>query len=244
MKMPDFNANPAAHRWDLWRAFHIVDRCFTDFSTGECIWAGPTPDPAQRRLYSKRNVQIVATTDPECPKLYIPGEDTPIPAAWLSRNGAQYLAVDYDFNMAVRLMHHSPYGSASGWADRPIPQRFHNQCAVYWGGPGCKPVGDPIIVSPPWTPTREQKVHLKNLKDQAAAWALMFDVTAGFGSMVHHIVDGVRTRTRISPDPVPARTLMDREFVDLTFEERARLHLHGLEYGHVATEYPYLSTKP
>jgi hypothetical protein len=244
MQMPDFNANPAAHRWDHWRAFHVVDRNFTDFSTGECIWSGSAPDPDQRRRFGKRNVQLVATTDSDCPKLYIPGDDKPIPTAWLSRKGMQHLVIDYDFNMAVKLMHHSYYGKTPDWTDRPIPQRFHGQCAVYWGGPGCKPVGDPITVAPPWVPSPEQKAHLQGLKHQAAAWALMLDVVEEYGSTVIHTVDGVRKRTKVPSDAVPAQKLVHKSFVDLTFVERVQMHLHGFDYGFDPTDYPYLSTKP
>lgn len=242
MQMPDINANPTRRRWDHWRSFHVCDGPFTDFESGECIWTDSEPAPDLRRMYRQRNVQIVSTADAECPRLYLPGETTAIPAAWLNSSGQQIVAIDYDFNKVVRLMMSSYHvrSNASDWAEMPVPHRFRGRCAVYWGGPGCEPVGTSLTISRPNKISADEKAYLQALRDQAAAWAAMMGADLTSWSIT--LPD--RSRGTFHQKPVPASRLLGKTFADLSLATRGQLHVHGYVVDRVSSQVPYLVVKP
>jgi len=91
--------------WDRYRAFHTTNGPFTEFETGEVIvdW---TPRLERRGHYDRYGIQLVATSDDDCPMLYTSpecGNGDHVPKAWLNHRGQQPLAIDWEQGVAVSL---------------------------------------------------------------------------------------------------------------------------------------------
>jgi hypothetical protein len=176
MNYLEFNRNCAQH--DLFDAPYIDRRGFVRFASGEVIFTDPKP--TDRRTDKELGIQIVATGDDDCPDLYVePTGGKPIPKAWLNQGGMQWLAIDHECGVAVRL---APGGYRYGRVgakyqlrdvDHFAPHYLTGRFTAYWAGPARRPIGAPITVSEPYRATKEQKQHLADLKDQANAWAAL-----------------------------------------------------------------------
>jgi len=231
MLYQEFDRNKA--RWDLFDAPHIVDGLFVRFATGEVICTGSAPGPNQRRLYRDYGIQIAATDDHDCPELFVsPDAEKPLPRAWLSQRGQQYLAIDHEQGVAVNLT-----GSVS-WRytsvrpdthlrdeDKRVPHYLTRRFAAYWGGPGRLPVGAPVRVSSPYKPTPEQRKHLQSLSDQAHAWAALKDLP-------DHPVK--------MPVTQPMHVYFDKTFTELPDVLKESLYRCGWATFREETEMPYL----
>lgn len=147
MKKPEF----PRERWsyDTYKAFHINQVPIIFFDTGELICTTMAPCVGDRHHYFDFNVELCTTKD--CGTLWTP-EGIEVKAAWLDDNGQQYLMVDHDEHVAVRLdggqrRYRNPngqmYGSGGEVQRMPgVPDRFQCNAYGYIGGPGCKPVGN------------------------------------------------------------------------------------------------------
>ena len=102
MKLPAFNH--AEMEWDSWRAFHIdaprVRQVHSVRHRRVCR-VDSNWRPENRQVYKELNIQIVATDDDDCPKLYIPGSDKPVPKSHLNTRAMQTLLLDFDHKRAV-----------------------------------------------------------------------------------------------------------------------------------------------
>ncbi|MDB4338408.1 hypothetical protein OAA02_00345 [bacterium] len=100
--MKDFKFDHYSKAWDRYGAFHNSHWGIVEFETGEVIVRSSSVD--NRMMYDKYGIQIVASTDTECPPLYIDKECTePCPKAWLTQGGYTPLAIDYEQKVAFQL---------------------------------------------------------------------------------------------------------------------------------------------
>jgi hypothetical protein len=228
MNYLEFDRNRA--QYDMFDAPHIAGRGFISFASGEVIFTDPKP--TDRRHSRERDVQIVATGDDDCPALYTePQGGDPVTKASLNQRGMQYLAIDHECGVAVQLaMGVSRYGRVGGEyrlrdVDHWVPHYLTGRFAAYWAGPGRRPIGNPITVSEPYIPTKEQKQHLRDLKDQADTWAALTDLPQ-FSTKVYY--------------PIPAHKLFDVDFADLSDDMKKNLHYRSHTNFRVETKHPYL----
>lgn len=133
--MLEVKFNHADRSWDRYRTFYNDVGCFTHFETGE-LMVRSAPEPHQRRRYDEYNIQLVTTTEKECPPLYLRPESTePLTKAWLTQGGQQMLAIDYEQKIAVRIK--------ESWGKSPalmfLPSHVEHARAL-WTGAKRKPV--------------------------------------------------------------------------------------------------------
>jgi hypothetical protein len=112
-------------------------------------------DVYDRRMYHDYGIQLVATTDKECPQLFLDKECTePVKKAWITHHGMQELAIDWEQKVAVRLIiqrgssvlgNHVQNASAywAGAKRLPVPL---GKILVQTPNPEYKKVLSPIIV--------------------------------------------------------------------------------------------------
>lgn len=243
MQLPPYDHQ--RQRWDFYKAFHRVDGNFVFFADGSAIYTDPQPDPSARHKRISLNIEIKSTADSDCPALFAPGEKGPIPKTHLTVGGGQYLMIDHDFDMAVRLMSCSKYGYGRSPAPRPAelaaPGWLTGRFACYWGGPHRKPVGGAIAVSRPMKPTPEQAQKLKDLQASVDMWASMHDLSKGTYINTYQIGDAA---VRMRDDMHTLRDVLDKTITDFNASQRLRIWRDGWESSRVVQEYEYLSTKP
>ena len=139
--MKEFKFDHASKSWDRYGAFHNSDWGIVEFETGEVIVRSSNVD--NRMMYDKYGIQIVASTDTECPPLYIDKECTePCPKAWLTQGGYTPLAIDYEQKVAFQL--HPPTRSGET-AKQGLQIQNHLGSHVrdargYWAGHGRLPI--------------------------------------------------------------------------------------------------------
>ena len=139
--MKEFKFDHANKSWDRYGAFHNSDWGIVEFETGEVIVRSSSVD--NRMMYDKYGIQIVASTDTECPPLYIDKECTePCPKAWLTQGGYTPLAIDYERKVAFQL--HPPTRSGET-AKQGLQIQNHLGSHVrdargYWAGHGRLPI--------------------------------------------------------------------------------------------------------
>ena len=217
MKLPNFDRSKM--EWDSWHAFHITHEGynkFVQFDTGEVVVCYRRWQPDNRRDYPELHVQIVATDDEKCPKLYIPGDTPiPIPKSHLNHNGQQILLVDFDHKRAVSL------DRVLNRADNPppIPERFldnnNRDISAYYAGPNAVPIGSPITRHYPTPLTYDQRKHIKELEDACKVWLQM-----------QPNPDELKKQHRKEIAP-PVLEFVDVSFSVLTLAHRTAIAEHG-----------------
>jgi len=101
--MKKFEFKHHQKRWDKYQRFYADDGTFVQFEDGS-LGLDKSTDPDVRRMYNQYGIQIVTTTDSDCPELYLrPDADEPVKRAWVSQGGQQKLAIDWERKKAVRL---------------------------------------------------------------------------------------------------------------------------------------------
>lgn len=227
----NFDHNVASH--DAYGTPHIPNQGFVRFASGEVIFIHP--QPTDRGWNRHLGIQIVATGDDDCPSLYIePTGGDPIPKAWLNQKCMQYLAIDHECGVAIRLATGvSRYGRVGDKyrlrdVDHFAPHYLTGRFAAYWAGPSRRPIGDPIETSAPYKFSKEEKRHLQDLKDQADVWAAMMDLPKYPPS------------NEKSPQQLPAYAYFNVSFPELSETYKKNLHYHGWANFRVKTKHPYL----
>ena len=155
--MKEFKFDHAYKSWDRYRAFHNANWGLVEFDTGEVMVMNYV-DVNDRRMYDKYGIQLVATTDSDCPQLYLDKECTePVKKAWITHHGMQELAIDWEQKVAVGFGHrrhdelnthlgthcHSALVYWSGAKRRPIPL---GSIKIQTPNPEYRKVLSPIIV--------------------------------------------------------------------------------------------------
>ncbi len=132
--MKTFQFDHAHKSWDRYKAFYNQDWGLIEFDTGEVIVHNYiTPDC--RMMYDKYGIQIVATTDSDCPQFYFDKECTePVKKAWITYHGMQELAVDHEQKVAMGFAYR-------GRDERNSHLGRHVHSAlVYWAGAERRPI--------------------------------------------------------------------------------------------------------
>lgn len=172
MKLPAFNH--AEMEWDSWRAFHNDHgyRKFTQFDTGELVVCSCRWQPDARHVYKELHLQVVATDDKDCPRLYLPGLDKPIPKSHLYHKGQQTLLLDLDHKRAVGLSDYLTKENAP-----LVPERFTDSnsrsVTAWYAGPDAVPVGSPITRHYPQPLEPDERKHINELADACKVWLQM-----------------------------------------------------------------------
>lgn len=158
--MKTFEFNHARRQWDRYRAFHVGEYPFVEFETGELMVADSCPHPLHRHFYGKYDIQLVGTNDAACPALYFDEKCTDyVKPAWLNQNGQQYIAVDHERKVAVRLSGRRRNTTTA--ETRPelqyLPTHVRGATAL-WTGPHRRPV--PLTKFTVSTPDKSLKAEL------------------------------------------------------------------------------------
>lgn len=220
MKLPPFNH--AVMEWDGWRAFHIDHGYskFTQFDTGEFVVCSRRWAPDNRQVYKDLHIQVVATDDEDCPKLYLPGMASvvgakPVFKSHLNHNGQQILLLDFNHKRAVSLDRWLTKDNAPS----SLPERFLDRGArnisAYYAGPKATPIAAPITRHFPAPLTTEQRTHIKELEAAAKVWLEM-----------QPDPEGLKKKHR-DVRAVPVLDCVDVSFGVLTTEHRTAVALRG-----------------
>lgn len=231
MKLPPFNH--ADMQWDGWRAFHVEHEWhkFVQFDTGEFVVYNRRWQPPERQVYKNLHLQIVATDDDECPKLYLPGMASvvgakPIFKSHLNHKGMQTLLLDFDHKRAVSIDRSLTEDNAP-----LIPVRFTQRggfgIAAWYAGPKTVPIGTPITRYYPAPLTHEQRTHIKELKQACEVWLQM-----------QANPDALKQQHREVKTPIG-------EFIDVTFNVLTTAHRTAIAMNGFDTiikeEHPWLT---
>lgn len=163
MILPEFKAQA----WDKYKAFHMCigggwqGNLFVQFDTGELICVNSRPNPDYRRVYNELGVQLVLTTDKNCPQ-FKTARGEKILRAWLS---PQQLLIDQSSGRAVKLS-----GRSYDTSLKEIPKRLQREVSAYFGGEGMMPVGTPITINRPEVYTLEQKRKIAETVECCKMW--------------------------------------------------------------------------
>lgn len=248
MLYQSFDMNAAS--LDMFGVHHCAEQGFVRFVTGEMIYCNSSPDPDHRHNYSKWGVELAFTADEACPKLYLDEDPAskPIPKAWLTQKGGQYLAIDHERGVAVRLARSTQGYRSNARAnlemdsrvmpnerEERIPAYIAHRASVYWAGPKRRPVGDPIHVSEPFVPNREQRAHLNQLRAAADAWAALLDLPQ-FTTKVE--VNGEAVVVPAFAEPITK--YLNVGFKDLSTAEKLGLWRNSFAAARVLTKHQYL----
>ena len=184
--MKTFEFNNEGRKWDRFHSFHAWNRNIVEFETGEVMVIGH-PDPDDRHLYKKYNVQLTTTSDSDCPTLYLDKEcDEPVKKAWLTWKGQQHLAVDHEQKVAVRL--------SSGWRHKAsdVLGTHVEQACAYWAGAERRP--RPLALINIHKPNPEYKKKVQSILNQVRP-----AVTAIYRMQKdkHHWYDGYKYEAKV-----------------------------------------------
>jgi hypothetical protein len=239
--MKNCDTNPNTRRWDTYRTFHwTVSPNFIQFESGELIYTDARPDPDFRNTIDRLGVQIVSTTDPECPTLLLP-DGEPIRKAWLTRGGMQYLAIDLDLMVAVQLQPTAWGRTAPTDADRRAPAYLQGRFSAYWAGPGRMPVGNPVSVSTPLKLDEDQQKHIDSVLAQCDAWCAMHDIERKSWSRTVDLPG--KASFQVRQHSASPRWLLGKTFADLKYSERVELRDFGLAPAFDVKTYDYLRVR-
>lgn len=235
MKLPPFNHSKM--EWDGWRAFHVehghMYGTFIQFDTGEFVVCRHHWRPEQRIVLKDLHIQITATGDKDCPRLYVPGQTKSIPKSHLDHKGMQVLLLDFDHKRAVSLEHTLDKDNAPS----SIPTRFldnnSRDITAYYAGPKAIPLGTPIVRHFPQPLSRDQRNHLNELTEAAKVWLQMQPDPAG-------LLKKHRDQKWKAPVCLPAIEFVDVSFGVLTTEHRVALAADGFDMI-VRQEHPWLT---
>lgn len=125
-------------RWDRYKAFHHIDGGLVHFDTGE-VMVKANMESYYRSVYPDFGIQLVSTTEKECPALYFDRECTElVTKAWLTQDGQQELAIDLEQNCAVAFRYFNWYRNKNEGV--PTLGSHVEQASVYWSGAKRMPV--------------------------------------------------------------------------------------------------------
>jgi hypothetical protein len=189
MKIPDYNASSA--KWDRYRRFHNeVYPWFVRFESGEAIITKASFTPHERRTLRDSDLQIVLTSDDDCPSLRVADEAAlaeiracghemagkPVPKVWLQVSCSQTLLVDKTTGRVVRLdtnraQHHAAWKHTptwiypgSGWASNAV---------AYLPGNDRDAIANKVRLKVPVKPSKESRRARAELRAGCAAWCTL-----------------------------------------------------------------------
>ena len=139
--MKEFKFDHASKSWDRYGAFYTTDWAIVEFETGEVMIRTSAKD--YRQMYERYGIQVVASTDSSCPRLFLDKECTePCPKAWLTQNGYTPLAIDHEQKVAFQLHHPTRRGQTGtqGLQQQNHLGRHIRDALGYWAGAGRMPI--------------------------------------------------------------------------------------------------------
>lgn len=99
-----------------------------EFETGE-VMVSNWSHCDYRQMYDKYGIQLVATTDTDCPQLYLDKECTKlVKKAWVTHHGMQELAIDHEQKVAVAYSYRR-YDERSSHLGKHV-----HSALAYWSG--------------------------------------------------------------------------------------------------------------
>lgn len=136
--MKHVNFSNVDKSWDRYGAFHRIDGGLVHFDTGE-VMVRANMESYYRQTYKEFGIQLVATTEKECPALYFDKECTDlVTKAWLTQDGQQELAIDLEQKCAVAFRYHNWYRGKREAI--PALGSHVEQASAYWSGAERMPV--------------------------------------------------------------------------------------------------------
>lgn len=233
--MKKFKFEHEYKEWDRYRAFHKIDGGIVEFDTGEVMvprWIHSD----FRQTYDKYGIQIVATTDKECPRLYLDKECTKlVKKAWVTHHGMQELAIDHEQNVAVVL-------KGRQYLAKPVYLGKHvHHASAYWSGAGRLPV--PLGTIKVQTPDAEYKkvlspIILNEVIPTITAMHKMDNNNSGYG---HGKYMANREWLDSSAEEIIADICNTTEWS--LSQNLKQIALHGFEYPRSTQLVDYLYTK-
>lgn len=252
MKLPDYN--PATVKWDRYRRFHNeVYPWFIRFESGEAIITKANFTPHERRTLRDSDLQIVLTSDNDCPRFCVADEATltelracghemggkPVPKSWLQVSCSQTLLIDKTERLAVRLdtnreQPHAAWEHAPTWV---MPGSGYRMNAVaYLPGNNRGAIANKVALKVPIKPSKEARRAWAGLWAGCTAWCKLANwdhnkwASAWYatGPRGHRYIYQ-RTFTPAGADDIP-------DITDLSAEQRFQIARFGY-----ATLYKYLS---
>ena len=137
--MKEFKFDHENKSWDRYKAFHNINRGIVEFETGE-LTVIANIDSYDRIMYDDYGIQLVSTTEKDCPQLYFDRECTePVTKAWLTQRGQQELAIDHEQKCAVALRYYNWYGKSRSTDDNRLGSHVRTASA-YWSGAERMPI--------------------------------------------------------------------------------------------------------
>ena len=126
--MKEFKFDHINKGWDRYKAFHNVNGGLVEFETGE-VMVSNWSHCDYRQMYDKYGIQLVATTDTDCPQLYLDKECTKlVKKAWVTHHGMQELAIDHEQKVAVAYSYRR-YDERSSHLGKHV-----HSALAYWSG--------------------------------------------------------------------------------------------------------------
>lgn len=183
MKKFEFKQN--SKMWDRYTAFHANEGPFVEFETGE-VMVNYHPSPAGRRHYGRYDIELVTTSDDQCPELFFDKECTePVKRAWLTQNGQQHLAVDHEQKVAVKLSgsrYISPHATEQSLKRSPelqyLPSHLGGARAVWMGyGRPPVPLAKIVVSQPDRSIKKELGQKLQQVRDAVRAAARIQNIS-------------------------------------------------------------------
>lgn len=240
--------NHAEAKWDKYKAFwrpllsnyghHYSDPdpILVQFDTGEMMVTKRFIHISKRKVYSDLNMALLSPRDKDFPKVTKP-DGTVVPKSHLTCGGAYHFMIDYDSGHVVQLGEKLQRGTL-------LPERIKQHAHVYMASAGAVPVGAPVVLSEPYTATRDERKHAEKLRDQCRAWAsLSEDVDMDQRMVRIKHPDGTTTTTRYwyALGQLPFSTLAQyKSFLDMDNLDRCRLAFNGAYKSRINTTVPYL----
>lgn len=169
MKLPAFKYEQ--QQWDRYKHFYMPpdwygNKPIVQFSTGEVGIVNARPKPRARQEYLEYNIALTSTADGHF-KFARP-DGRPVPRAWLTADGGQYLLVDLDSRRAVRLTY-------SALHEANVPHYMQSMAGGFLREKGL-PLGGEILIRQPCIMTPERKQWAADLRALAGAHCVVNDL--------------------------------------------------------------------
>jgi hypothetical protein len=137
--MKEFKFDHANKSWDRYKWFHNINSGIVEFEGGELMVASNLQS-YNRHMYDDYGIQIVSTTEKDCPQLYFDKECTePVIKAWLTQEGQQEIAIDWEQRCAVAIRYFNFYRSELIRGNVYLGSHVKS-AGAYWAGAERMPV--------------------------------------------------------------------------------------------------------
>ena len=229
MIKPAFNHEQKS--WDKYRAFftHDSNSGITMFETGEMMLTTSHPHPDRRQTFERYGIQVVATSDSDCPDLFIPDTMEKVPKAHLNDSGQQYLCVDLRTKRAYRLGRDCPVSKLKG------PEHTH-EASMLWVHPRAEPINHrPIGLLSPDSATRR---HIDRSVLNEVTIACQATVRMGLADDVNQRIDDRKLIVPPSWIGLGADCILQQ----MNDSSKHQVAQNGLGFGRVSSLQEYLVT--